>query len=544
MTAPRQVILSVPAWLRRHWAAAALLAGGLVLRALALAAYHPALLYTDTLKYLYGAWAGADPLGYAGVLKVILAAGDLGTVAVIQHLLGVAMAVAVYAVLLRRGVPRWLSAAAMAPVLLDAYQLRLEQTIMPDVWFEALIVAGLALLLWRPEPSVLVIAGSGLILGVAVTVRQVGLILVLPALLYLAAAITARAHAMRGAVAMIAAFAVPVVAYSAVSYLTAGRFGLSDEGSISGRLAVSADCRVLVLPADERPLCPTRAQQALGIDWIEHSSQSPLKRAPVPAGLSRGALISGFDAAVEQQQPLRVISGILHDSVRLFAPAKTALPGVTPISRWQFQTRYPVYLPEISVGAGHRIILGIQVTTAKPFSYRPLDPAYGGAAQVDRPIAAFLRSYQLGGGYTPGPLLALFALASLAGSVLALAGRRLLAGRRGEEREREVSSLGLACLLFCATAVGLLLISDLYEFSWRYQLPALVTLPPAGVLGGWALWRALARRPRPLRPRPLRPRPLRPRPLRPRPLRPRPLRPRPLRPRPLRPRPLRLPPPP
>ena len=29
----------------------------------------------------------------------------------------------------------------------------------------------------------------------------------------------------------------------------------------------------------------------------------------------------------------------------------------------------------------------------------------------------------------------------------------------------------------------ILLISDFTEFSWRYQLPALVTLPPAGVLG-------------------------------------------------------------
>ena len=28
-----------------------------------------------------------------------------------------------------------------------------------------------------------------------------------------------------------------------------------------------------------------------------------------------------------------------------------------------------------------------------------------------------------------------------------------------------------------------LLASDLFEFSWRYQLPALVTLPPAGALG-------------------------------------------------------------
>ena len=29
----------------------------------------------------------------------------------------------------------------------------------------------------------------------------------------------------------------------------------------------------------------------------------------------------------------------------------------------------------------------------------------------------------------------------------------------------------------------MLLTSDLFEFSWRYQLPALITLPPAGALG-------------------------------------------------------------
>jgi hypothetical protein len=29
--------------------------------------------------------------------------------------------------------------------------------------------------------------------------------------------------------------------------------------------------------------------------------------------------------------------------------------------------------------------------------------------------------------------------------------------------------------------------ADLYEFSWRYQLPALVTLPVAGALGATAI---------------------------------------------------------
>ena len=33
----------------------------------------------------------------------------------------------------------------------------------------------------------------------------------------------------------------------------------------------------------------------------------------------------------------------------------------------------------------------------------------------------------------------------------------------------------------------MLLVSDLFEFSWRYQLPALVTLVPAGALGIAAL---------------------------------------------------------
>src|SRR5215469_1668300 len=132
--------------------ASLVVAAGLVLRVLAQVAYHPALLYVDTLKYLYGAWPAADPLGYKLILKPILLVGDLGTVVVIQHLVGLAIAVAIYAVLVRRGAPRWLGALAIAPVLLDAYQIQIEQTIMPDVWFEAFVVAGLVLLLWWPQP--------------------------------------------------------------------------------------------------------------------------------------------------------------------------------------------------------------------------------------------------------------------------------------------------------------------------------------------------------------------------------------------------------
>src|SRR5690349_23771833 len=163
---------------RRHWLVSILLAAGVVLRVLALVAYHPALIYVDTLKYLYGASPGSEPLGYTVLLRLMLLAGDLGMVAVIQHLLGLAMAVTLYAVLLRRGAGRWLAALAVAPVLLDAYQIQMEQTIMPDVWFEAMIVAALAVLLWRPAVSVPFAVAAGLILGSSATIKQLGGLLV------------------------------------------------------------------------------------------------------------------------------------------------------------------------------------------------------------------------------------------------------------------------------------------------------------------------------------------------------------------------------
>src|SRR5205085_4315112 len=69
-----------PAWalavLRRHWLFAALLTAGLVLRVLTTAAYHPALIYVDTLKYLYGASPGSEPFGYTVALKFVLAVGS------------------------------------------------------------------------------------------------------------------------------------------------------------------------------------------------------------------------------------------------------------------------------------------------------------------------------------------------------------------------------------------------------------------------------------------------------------------------------------
>jgi hypothetical protein len=481
--------------LRRHWLAAGLLLAGLVLRVLAQLAYRPALLYIDTVKYLFNAWPGTDPVGYKVPLKFILFFGDLSTVAAVQHLLGLAMAVALYLVLLRRGCPRWLAALAIAPAALDAYQLQMEQTIMPDVWFEALIVAGLATALWRPRPGLRAIVAAGLILGASATFRQVGEILVLPAAAFAAIAAVGWRMRIGHAAVLCAAFAVPILGYSGISLAQNGHFRLSHSGTseLYGRMAAAADCATLRLAGYERALCPTPAQRALGPDGLEHSAASPLKDFAPPAGVQRAAAIADFNHQVLRQQPLRILGGFGRDLAKLFTLTRFTSPADTPISRWQFQDGYPGYGATITVSPEHVILLGVQLTASGGIAAtRPLPASMGGKAAVSMPLAEFLRGYQLGGGYTPGPLFAVAALAGLIGSG-SLARRRTRPGASsqrdpaaaddGRTDGRAGRQTALACCLFFGAAVAVLVVSDLFEFSWRYQLPALITLPPAGALG-------------------------------------------------------------
>jgi hypothetical protein len=463
---------------------ALLLLAGLVLRLLAQLAYRPALLYIDSLKYLYNAWAGTDPLGYKGVLEAILLVGNVQTVAAVQHLVGLAMGVAIYAVLLRRGAPRWLGALAAAPVLLDGYELQIEQTIMPDVWFAALIVAGLVLLLWQRRPRAWAIALAGILLGLSATVAQIGEILVVPAVVYAVVAAGGWRRALGGAVLMAVAFALPIVGYMSISNAISGHFWLSRSGTsiIYGRVAEAADCATLRVPAIERSLCPTPRQKLLGADGLDHEPGSPLNQFVAPPGTRESRYVSRFTKAVITQQPLRVAGAIGSDAIRLFSVHRVTVPGDTPIWRWQFQDHYPSYQNYIRTDGNNVIILGLKVpNTPSSYVYEPLKPSLGGKAIVIRPLADFLRSYQQHGGYTPGPLYLLATVAGLLGSLTLL--RRRRATQPAPARPVTGRDQAFACFLFLITAVVLLLASDIPEFSWRYQLPAIVTLPPAGALG-------------------------------------------------------------
>jgi hypothetical protein len=443
---------------RRDWLFAGLLAAGLAFRVLVQLAYQPALVYIDSDRYLLGL-GDQDPLGYCGMLWPLQRAGGLAAVAVAQHALGLGMAVTGY-VVLRRRLWRWAAAIAVAPVLLDAYQLQAEQTIMPDVMFEALVVAGLACVLWQGQPGPRLVCAAGAAFGTAACVRQAGEVLIVPAVaLVLVCGPRWRSRLVHGALA-VAAFAAPVLAYMTVHYAVTGQFAITQRNAdmLYARAAVAADCARLRLPADERALCPASQVVAdLGIDGMLSDHDGPLLAYRPPAGTTTRAMAGRFALTVLRQQPLAVAGSVDRDLVKLFALTRDGSPGDPPISRWQFQLSYPTYPPLITVRYVEHLWPG------------------GGTPRAVRPLAAILRGYQLHGGYTPGPFLALAALAGLAGACS-------FGGPRGGH-----VALASASVIVLGTVLAVLLACDAYEFSWRYQLPALVLLPMAGALGLAAL---------------------------------------------------------
>jgi hypothetical protein len=445
-----------------------LLLAGAGLRLTAWRAYRPALLFPDSRLYLLGAanekLQASRPSGYAFFLWPFLHThlGGLPSITFAQHLLGLAMAAAIYLLLLRLRVWPWLAAVATAPVLLDSMQLSLEQYVMSDVLFEALLLAACLLLLWRRRPGALLLLAAGLALGMAATVRGVGLLLLAPA------AVTALALGVplgwRRTVPLLAAlgvgFALPLAAYMAAFNAQHGQFALTTYTSrfLYARLAPIADCRGLDLPAYERSLCPTEppSQRMPSNSYMWNLRRSPQYHVRPSAGKTVLEVLADFNRRIMLHQPIDYALLVGRDVLRGFQPFRTAGPKDVQPTPWLLGKRFPFN--------------GVK--------FRPdqLYKSYAGYGPVlDRPLAGRLASYQHVG-HTPGPVLGACALAGL----LAAA---------GVERARR-SGLRVAAWTFAAVCLAVLMAASLGSvFSWRYQLPQLVLLPPAGALGLTALLR-------------------------------------------------------
>ncbi|MFC4534198.1 hypothetical protein [Sphaerisporangium dianthi] len=218
---------------------------GAVLRVIAMLGYGPAMWFNDSYEYVSVALHPRPhpirPDGYGFWLLMLKPFHSFALVVFTQHLMGLATAVLVYALLRRKfGLPDWGATLATVPVLFDAYQIQLEHMIMSDTMFTLLIVGVVTLILWHRRLSWKAGAAIGLLLALTALTRSIGLPILAVVVVFL---LIKRTH-WKPVAAVVIACAVPVVAYMGWFNAVNGQFAMtqSDGLILYMRTAKFADC--------------------------------------------------------------------------------------------------------------------------------------------------------------------------------------------------------------------------------------------------------------------------------------------------------------
>jgi hypothetical protein len=253
--------------LRRNWMFAVVFGLAVVPRVIVMLGFQPAILFKlDTYDYLWDAVHRipnlANPGGYSLFLMLLEPFRSLLLVSGLQHLLGLSVAVMMYAVLRRYGVRRWLATLATLPLLFSPSEFLLEQLVMADFMALFLLMAAFAVLLLRPEPSVWRTVTAGLLMGASAVVRPTAL----PLIALMAGFLLVRRAGWLRVGAVLAAGALPVVMYMAWFNSFHGSFNITNSNGLFlwSRTMSFADCNIIKPPADLAALCPNR-QKGVGI---------------------------------------------------------------------------------------------------------------------------------------------------------------------------------------------------------------------------------------------------------------------------------------
>ncbi|WP_390099298.1 hypothetical protein, partial [Actinomadura rubrobrunea] len=442
---------------RRHPAFAVLLTVAALLRAVAMVGYQPVLFFNDSFDYLHVAMKPYPhplrPDGYGFLLLLLKPLHSFALVAAVQHLMGLAMGVMIYALLRHRfGLPGWGAALAAAPPLLDAYTIQLEHLVLSDTLFTFLVMCTVTLLLWRDRPAPKVAVAVGLLVGLAWLTRSVGMPVLLGVLVYL----VVRRTGWRLTAAVLAACMLPVVAYMGWFKVEHGKFAITESSGIFlyARVYKFADCHKIDPPVQEIPLC-TEPQNRLpnSQDGIWNAA-SPLNRYPGQRfSPEQNATAASFSKRAILGQPLDYLGVVAHDFFRVFRWKRTVFPDKATYQQYEFgktSTALPNWRMDHDTTAAEEAV-AYERGRARP--------------RVVEPFAGVIRGYQ-DVFYLRGTMVGVLLLVGLAG--LAAMWRRL----------------GGAAFLPWTLATGLLLApAATAEFDYRYVLPA---VPLACLAAGMA----------------------------------------------------------
>ena len=338
--APMALMARLRALIARDPFFAAALAAGAGLRLLAMLGYPGALWFSgDSYVYLGAALRPRPDLskttGYSLFLRALEPFHSLTLVTGVQHLMGLGVAVMIYLLLRRSGVPpRWATVATL-PVLLDGFEIEDEHMVMAEALFTFLIMLAMLLILWRARVPWPVALLAGLLAGYAVDVRSEGLpVLVLfPAFLLLRALTHGGWRNWRGwlaAIVMAAGCAAPVLGYAAWFHSWTGSYALtrSDGFYLWGRVSSFAECSVIKPPADELKICPSGSPSSRTPpgDYIWHAPQVH-DLAGGPVSVANNALLRDFAIRAVEAQPLGYLHTVLERPGARGGVAAAALPG-------------------------------------------------------------------------------------------------------------------------------------------------------------------------------------------------------------------------
>jgi hypothetical protein len=455
----------LPGLLRRHLLFLIALGLSVVPRVITMLGFQPAILFKlDSYDYLWGAAHLrpnlVNPSGYSVFLWLFKPLHSLALIAGLQHLLGLAVAVMVYAVLSRLGVRAWIATLGSATVLFDPAQLLMEQLIMADLLAFALMMAAFAVLLMRDRPTAGRSAVAGLLMGVSAVVRPT----TLPLIVFLAVYLLVRRAGWRRAGAVLVAGAVPVVAYMSWFAAVYGSFNLTNSNGLFlwSRTMSFANCASIKPPPDLVALCPDRQprQRALPAGsqrrlpkvylwdhqaWMWTSGAAPAGGiVPDTAAFTSANNERALRFAVRaiEAQPLGYAGAVARDVAQPFrsddifpfpGPAQPSISTLGPANR--------VYaLAAVRAYAGSTAGIG-------PYLGHRL------GARLVQPWAHLIRGYQRAV-VLPGPLFALIVVVGLAGILIP---RRRLAA---------------AALLWVSALVTVVLPVAEHEFTYRYVIPA------------------------------------------------------------------------
>ncbi len=417
--------------------------------------------------------------GYGLYLWLLKPFHSLAPVTISQHLMGLAVAVMMYALARRRfRAPSWLAVLVTLPVLFDGFEIQLEHLIMSDTLFLFLVMLATTILLWSPlratRSTWVRCAVAGLLIGLSALVRSTGVPLLPLFGLWVLLALALNRVGWRTLVASVAAFAVtafgPSVGYATWYEVQHGQFNTSESLGVFlySRVMTFAECSKMgQLPADLLALCttvpPEQRPVAQAYIW---TAASPLNRFPAPKFTPLpNSLGLQFAIRAIEAQPLDYLRVTFDDTWRSFDWPRTVFPNPSTYDEYLF---------------------GYQSVTISPD--HPADGyASSAAAYLDggnpetvivNPFAEMIRGYQR---YTwlPGTGYGLVLLFGLAGLVLAWRRRGPAAG---SEAEAETEALadpagrgndGLAALLPWACSLALIVVpAATSEFDYRYVTTA------------------------------------------------------------------------